>query len=260
MINFEQLVEKTEQSKDRVKYIKNFFTVKNFNKYKHPKDTTLKNSIAVGYMFIGQEEITKRCQEVLNFDPYCIEAFYCFYILADSPSLQIKFNEYYEKLGDYPTLEEYQAKNYLDILDLYAEFLTTITNFTKTIEVVKTIKMLTKTHSRKNITRLAFAYGITENDKDFYKLYQEVEFDAFAYILLVLTLLKHDEETKAEEVLVDMFEKVEYATYLDHCWDLDENDKTQNDFGEIVDGLSEQIDSVPLFYSFVNRVREKHGL
>ena len=64
---------------------------------------------------------------------------------------------------------------------------------------------------------------------------------------------------KAREVLIDMFDNIEYGTYLDHVWDLDENDPKQKRFMEIVNDCYEDLSSVPTFFSWVNKTREKYG-
>lgn len=259
MINIDELLNKARKSEDEAKYLKNFFKLKNLPKYELPKGIKIKQKRAILHLFSPNDTLENKCDKVLEIDPFCFEAFYCFYVLNENPVLQMRFNAYYDNLSNYPTFDEYQACNYIDILDLYAEFLTVINNFTKAIVVGKTVAMLMKEYTQKNITRLAFAYSVIEDDREFYRLYQNSEFNAFAYILLIITLLKHDDEKKAEEVLLDMYEKIEYSTYLDHCWDLDESDSKQKELSEIVTGLSEQIEAVPLFYSFVNKTREKYG-
>ena len=57
---------------------------------------------------------------------------------------------------------------------------------------------LTNDLSNKNVNRLSYMYSSIERADDFYRLYLEADFDAYDYLMLLITLLKHDEESKAK--------------------------------------------------------------
>jgi hypothetical protein len=75
--------------------------------------------------------------------------------------------------------------------------------------------------------------------------------------MLIVTLLKHDDERRAKEVANDMFDHIELSSYIDHLWDLDYSDPAQKEFYEAVENSYEYIRSIPDFFTFMNIVREK---
>ncbi len=75
--------------------------------------------------------------------------------------------------------------------------------------------------------------------------------------MMVLMLLKHEEEKKAREVLLEMLEKVKYAEYMDHLWDLDLKDPEQKEFYRLIEDCYSEISSVPDFFAWVNKINEE---
>ena len=142
-------------------------------------------------------------------------------------------------------------------MDFYVEFLLDIRNITTAIKVQRMIIRLSNDLSGKNVNRLSYMYSIVERADDFYRLYLESEFDAYDYLMLLITLLKHEEGKKAKEVLLDMFKNVKYAEYMDHLWDLDTKDPQQNEFYRLIEDCYSEINSIPDFFAWVNLVNEE---
>ena len=158
----------------------------------------------------------------------------------------------------YKRRNKYEKECYLAILDLYVDFLLDINNIIKAIEIQKLIIKFTNDFSQRTVSRLAYAYFSIQNCDDFYRLYTEAKFDLYAYLLLTVTLLIHDDLLRAEEVMVDMFKNIKYGTYIDHVWDLDENDPEQSEFNNTVQDCFDDLKCYPTFFSWVNKVREKY--
>ena len=169
---------------------------------------------------------------------------------------QMSFVSYYKENNNYADLSVYHKYCYLRILDLYVDFLLDIYNITRAIKVQRLLVAFNNNMYQKDITRLAFMYSVLENWKDLYQLYLNNDFDAYEYLLLLVVLLKHEEEYKAREVLIEMFDKIEYSTYLSHLWDLDLNDEKQKAFYDVVEDCYSDISSIPDFFSFVASVQE----
>ena len=54
----------------------------------------------------------------------------------------------------------------------------------------------------------------------------------------------------------DMFENIEYSSYIDHLWDLDLNDPKQKEYYDIVEENFDDLSSVPDFFAWVNLAKE----
>jgi hypothetical protein len=54
-----------------------------------------------------------------------------------------------------------------------------------------------------------------------------------------------------------MYEKIEYAKYLDHMWDLKEDVPAEAEFMRTVEDCIEEINGVPEFFSFASEVYEQ---
>lgn len=259
MLNFNKLVSDINTQTKVDEYLLNFFTKKNFKEYEINENANKSQVKAIKVMFESKKKMGERIQDAFAYDPFCIEALFAYLMISEDVFLQLRFNTYYDEASKYGSFDEYQKHCYLVILDLYVEFLLDINNVTKAIEIQRLIIKLTNNISEKSVSRLAYAYYSLENCDDFYRLYTEAKFDLYAYLLLMVTLLIHDEKLKAQEVLLDMFENIEYGTYLDHVWDLDETDPKQKQFQDIVHDCFDDLKCVPTFFSWVNKTREKYG-
>lgn len=259
MLNINSLINGITSETNIHDYLLAFFTKKNFSNYEINKDANNKQIKAIKMMFCSKKDMLDRIEDVFETDPFCFEATFAYLMISEDVYIQLRFDSFLEEVNDYADFDDYQKHNYIKILDLFVDFLLDINNITKAISVQKLIVKLTNSFSKQSVSRLAYAYFSLENYEDFYKLFAETDFDAYEYILLIITLLKHDEKLKAQEVLLDMFDNVQYSTYLDHVWDLDENDEVQKEFSDIVQDCYDDISSIPTFFSWVNSIREKYA-
>ena len=204
-------------------------------------------------MFESRRELRKRAQSALDYDPFCLEAFFTYYLLSEDLYVYYSFRECFSKADEYADFSASRQKRYLRILDFFVEFLLELHNITEAIRVQRMIIRLNGEATPLMINRLSYMYQLIEDDEEFYRLYLSNEFDEYDYLLLLVTLLKHEEEYRAREVLNDMLQKIEYADYLDHIWDLDQSDPKQKEFYQLVDGCSMQVSSVLDFFGWVNK-------
>lgn len=258
MLSFENLVNDIDSQTKVEEYLLNFFNKKNYKEYEISDLANEDQIKAIKIMFESKKTLIDRVDDAFNYDPFCAEAFFTYLMISEDVFLQLRFNDYYNEASKYGSFDEYEKVNYIKILDFYVDFLLDICNVTKAIIVQKLIIKLTNKYTKKATSRLAYAYYGVENADDFYRLYCDSKFDTYEYLLLLVTLLKHDESLRAQEVLLDMFKNIEYGTYLDHVWDLDENDPTQKEFADTVEDCFDDLNSIPTFFSWVNRIREKY--
>lgn len=257
MDNFDKLVKNVLASKkDPAEYLSSFFVKEKLKDYAVPDGLNDDERHALETMFRSRKQIRRRAEAVLDLDPFCLEAFFVYFILSEDIYVYHSFRSYFAMASDYADLSERQKRNYLRIMDFYAEFLMDIRNIT---EAIKVQRMIMKLNGPKpeTISRLSYMYALIEDDKEFYRLYLGSEFQAYDYLMLTVTLLKHDEEVKAREVMEEMLEKIEYADHLDHIWDLDQNDPKQKEFYQLVDECYDQLNSVYDFFGWVAEVKVK---
>ncbi|MBQ1568237.1 MAG: hypothetical protein IIZ80_10140 [Erysipelotrichaceae bacterium] len=258
MLKFDDLVNGLENHKDHIEdYFTDFFCRANYKQYETDGDPDKDESKAIRIMFESRKKLRDRIEESFSYDPFCLEAFFVYYIISEDIYVNYRFQEYYRESNDYADFSQYQKKCYLRIMDFYVEFLLDIRNITTAIKVQRMIIRLSNDLSGKNVNRLSYMYSIVERADDFYRLYLESEFDAYDYLMLLITLLKHEEGKKAKEVLLDMFKNVKYAEYMDHLWDLDTKDPQQNEFYRLIEDCYSEINSIPDFFAWVNLVNEE---
>lgn len=260
MLSLNNLVNDIEKDAKIEDYLDGFFTKENYKKYDISDKANKDEVKAIKTMFESRKPIIDRIEVALEYDPFCVEAVFSYMMLSEDVFVYLRYESYYKQVSKYAGLDDYQKQCYIKILDFYVEFLLDISNCTKAIEVQRLIVKLTNSFSQQAVSRLAYAYHTIEDDTDFYRLYTEAEFDIYAYLLLLVTLLKHDESLKAEEVLFDMYKNIEYSTYIDHVWDLDEQDPKQKEIAKIVNDCYDELNAVPTFFSWVNKTREKKGM
>ena len=258
MCNFEQMVKEFDEVRvDPESYFRNFFDKGKLKNYSIDAEAD-KNAIkAIKTMFGSSKNLLERCEKALTYDPLCREAFFVYYLLSEDIYVNYRFEAYYDQLNAYGDLSAYQKKCYLIILSFYVDFLMDIGNYTRGIRVQRQIMRLTSCLSHKEINCLSFMYSQIEEADDFYRLFLDRTFDAYDYLLLIVTLLKHEDMLRAKEVTKDMLKNIEYASYLDHLWDLDDHDEKQRAFYEVVDDLYDSIRAIPDFFTFINMVREE---
>lgn len=257
MLRFDDLTEGLEKNKDRIEdYFLEFFSRQNFKQYEIEGDPDKDELKAIRIMFESHRTLRERIQDSFAYDPFCIEAFFVYYMISEDIYVNYRFKDYYGEYENFADFSDYQKKNYLRIMDFYVEFLLDLRNFTTAIKVQRMIIRLTNDLSRKSINRLSYMYSSIEKADDFYRLYLETDFDEYDYLMLLITLLKHDEESKAREVLLDMFENVKYARFMDHLWDLDTSDPEQADFFNCIESCYSEIKAIPDFFAWVNIINE----
>ena len=261
MYSFDQLVSDSEFIEDdKIKdFLEDFFVKENLDQYFIDNCVDSKHLKSIQKMFISNEDILLRAKNVLKQDEYCLEAFYIFYRLADETVLNFTMNNIYHKKNQYEMLSKYEKYSVINILNFYVQFLLDIHNLTFAIKVLKTIIKLENNYSTTNISKLSYLYCLLENKKDFYDLYINEYFsEPIPYILLMVVLLKHEEELKAKEVYLDMLKKFKYATYIDHIWDLEEiNEEESIEFKNAVDICFEEICAIPYFFSWCQENKEE---
>lgn len=260
MPDFDRLVAGLEEHKDDPKsYFEDFFQRKNLKDYHIDEDASADEKKAVRVMFESKKEIRERCDLSFSYDPFCLEAFFVYYVLSEDIFVNYRFQAYYDEIDSYADFSACQKRHYIRLLRFYVEFLMDLSNFTAGIKVERQVMRLSFPAGRGNVNRLSFMYAMKEEADDFYRLYLDYPFDIYDYILLIVTLLKHEDRMRAREVTLDMFKNIRYATYLDHLWDLDEKDEKQKAFYSAIDDLYEYISSIPDFFTFINLVREGSG-
>ena len=254
MLNFEKLISGPQGGKDQVEaYLLDFFSKKNRKDYQIDPDTDEDQRKAIRIMFESKKDLPERAELALSHDPLCLEAFFVYYLLSEDVFVNYRFRSYYDQISHFGDLSDYQKKCYLKILDFYVEFLLDIGNYTTAIKVQKQILKLGG-KSERDIDRLCFMYCMIEKADDLYRLYLDQAFNAYDYLLLIVTLLKHEDTLKAAEVVEDMLKNVKYAEYLDHLWDLDEKDSEQEAFYQTVEDCYEYISAIPDFFTFISQV------
>lgn len=261
MSNFEELVEGISNvGKETEAYLNGFFTKKNLKDYEIPENASRESVKAIRVMFESKKELKQRAQTAFEEDPYCLEAFFVYFILSEDIYVSYRFDAYRKEASEYADLDDYTRHCYLRIMDFYVDFLLDLHNITQAVTIQRLIARLSGKMSPRTISRLALMYSIIEDEKEFYRLYLDHELDCYDYLLLLVTLLKHEELMKAKEVLFDMFDKIENASYLDHLWDLDLNDQRQGAFYKTIEDCYEEISSIPWFFSWVNELKEANEI
>ena len=233
-------------------YLLRFYTKSNLNKYEINPLADKEEIKATRVMFESKKNLKTRCDLAFEYDPLCLEALLAYMSSVEDIYISYRFESYLKQDNNFADFSVYQKQKYLKILELYIDFLLDIHNITTAIKVEKILISLSGGASKSNINHLSFMYSTLENYLDFYMLYLQSDFSTYDYILLLVTLLKNDEELKAKQVLMDMEDKIKYTSYLDHLWDLNLKDPEQKEFYDTVEDCYLDIASVPYFFSWVS--------
>lgn len=261
MLDYHDLVNgsfKIKKNEDIDIYLNDFFVKGNYKQYRIDDDCIGDNKKAIKVMFDEKKELSKRIDDAFSYNPFCIEAFFAYMLRSDDVFLSYRFTSYYETNDSYADLESYEKRCYITIMKFYVSFLMDVNNITTAIKVQKMIIRLCNDDDYENIKTLATLYYLIEDEKELYKLYCQSEFEEYEYLLTIITELKYEEDLKARQILFEMFDKFEYAKYLDHVWDLDLTDPKQKHFYDIVDKCFDNTLSIPNFFSWVNMQKEKN--
>ena len=262
MSNFDELVEEVSalmDIKEIEEHFDNFFIAANFPYYEIDGDANEEEKKAIFRMFNDDDTILNRALDVLDDYPLCVEANYVCLRLNDETRQDSRFNALYSKNYEYEDYTSYSKKAYIMVLRMYATFLTGIQNFTKAIKIYNKILSLKKERDDEIIYRLGCLYGLTENAQAFYDLYQKEDFNKIEdYLLLLVVLLKHEDELKAQEVFADFLHKYKYVDYIDHIWDLEGNDDPEAVvFQDCVEACFTDLLSIPYFFSWCANNKER---
>ena len=259
MLSFKELVDGLFQDNGNVpeEYLNSFFMAEHFKEYQIDERANKSQIKAIRTMFVSKKELESRIDSALKIDPFCLEAFFAYFILTEDVFVNYRFETYYAQADHFADFDAYQKMCYLSIMDYYVEFLLDLHNITTAIKIQRLIIRLSKTVTSVMVDRLALMYSLTEDAEEFYRLYLDHDFQTYDYLLLMTTLLKHEDKLRAQEILADMFGRIEYASYLDHLWDLDLQDPRQKAFYDVVEDCYDEISAIPDFFIWVNTVKEK---
>lgn len=260
MTSLEQLIyEVSKLDEDEVRdYLADFFHPENKNKYLNDERFSDEDFDALEVMF-EDDEILNKAYEALDVSPFCLEAFVVIYKLENDVALYDFFDEFNGEEYDYDVLSDYHKYAYGMIESYYVDFLINIRNLTKAKNVLLTLIAKDNKMAESNNFRLSYIYSCLEDLDSFYKLYLDTGFtEAFSYILLLVVCLKYGDKSKAKEVYGEFLTHFKYATYVDHIWDLDDNDDDAAlEMKMTMSACYSEICSVPNFFSWCSDNKEK---
>lgn len=254
MLNFDDFQKGLMEAEECEEYLEKFFTKENYKNYEADPYLDKDEKYALKVLFTSKDDVIVRIEDALDIDAFCKEAFYAYMSVTDDMFLSHRFETYYKQVGNITDMTPHQRGIFVMILDFYAQFLTDIGNITKAIKVWNTRYKLTKDSGV--VDELCELYFQIENADDFYRLYLYEDFDLKQYLLLIVTLLKHEDQNRAMEVVNDMSENIAYTEYLDRLFDLDLNDPYQKYVYDTVEAMYDEISSVPELFSFISRVKD----
>lgn len=259
MLKFNDLVEGIKNTEILPEdFFKQFLTAENYRDYEVDYPLDANQNKAIKKMFDSRKDLLKRADSAFRIDPFCLEAFFVYFVLNEDVFVNYRFESYFSQADSYGDLDAYQKHCFIAIMNFYVEFLLDIRNITRAIKIQRLIIRLKKENAGEAIDRLSFMYNLLEDSDEFYRLYLDCDFNEYDYLLLLVTLLKNDEKLLAKEVLFDMFENIEYASYLDHLWDLDMDDPKQKAFYDGVEDCFDDISAIPEFFTWVNLTKENN--
>lgn len=238
-------------------YVDSFFIPENYHSYEIPEYAEDNERKAIEILFTGEEDILTRLERAREYDYLCVEAFFVEVSMFDDILSYDSFYRYYLLIDDFPEFTIYGQENYLLILDLFVEYLIDIGNIKTGIRVQKDLIRISKGKSVRNTARLCYMYFLLEDADTYYDYYLSEEFDdPGCYLLLIVTLLKNNEEGKAKEVLHDMFSLFPKSRYIDRIYELDEGDEEARRFIDCVNGCFDELCSVPYFFKWCAQNKE----
>lgn len=264
MYSFEQLVFDTANKKReecRI-YFNDFFKEYNSTTYIFDPSMPDDDKQSVYDMFSGIDEIDDRALNVLEQNPYCVEAFYVSYKLSNDVTLQYYFNKMLNATVGFNELSKYHQNALLFILNCYCDFLSSIHNYTKAIKVADVLLDLDKNAINKYIDMKVFYYSQIEDLDHLYDLYLNDSFkDPACYIFLIVTCLKHEDEIKAKEVLSTFISTYPKANYIDHIWEMDSDKSPEaNQMRSAISYCYPSICAIPFFFSWCGKNKEEQLL
>ena len=249
---FSVISESKGQNKDEdFQYLLEFFVNENLHNYWIPNDANDNERKAIEIIFNDDKDIMDRIDEARLYDPYCLEAFFIELYMNEDEWNHSYFLSYYLKLSEYNNLSPYSKNSFKIILDFYIEFLIDMRNIKKAIKVQYSLINECGDNNIRNSTRLCFLYSLIEDNEAFYNYYQNNDLgNITSYILLIITLLKADEISAAQDVLNDMVSLFPSTEYIYHSWDLPEGSKEAEELLEALDSCYEEIRTMDDFFGW----------
>ena len=243
-------------------YLESFFTTTKLANYVMDELASDEDKEAIYEMFTGQGDVLSRAIRVIETNPFCLEANLVYYRLNDETISYAHFTDIYAKGNLYDTFTPYQKKAFIQILRLYGEYLTNIFNRSQAVKIINEAARFDGKYTSDDIINLAFLYNEKEDATNFYNLYLQEDFDNIeVYLLLLVVLLKNDEELKAKEVFNDLLARNKYVEYIDHIWDISEDYSEESiEFQKAVNNCFEQLTTVPNFFSWCADNKEEKYL
>lgn len=251
MANLLNLVTETSNlyEDELIEYYEDFFDINNLADYSFDSLQNKKEKESSTKMF-GSDDIFERAKKVLDEDNYCLEAFFVFYRMADDYNLYLYFDRMFSNINKYNKLSKYKKFAYKHIMDDFVNFEMELESYTQALAIQIRIIEGLDICGQLEISRLAFLFAMKEDFDSLYDLYIRVgAFDESAYISLIVTALKNNEEIKAIEILSDFLSEFKYADYIDHPWDLEKlEDNDAIRMNEAINATYRLIRSVPYFF------------
>lgn len=246
------------EKQDIRNYLESFFAPGKFDLYLIDERCDEKDIEAISKMF-SDGDVLDKANAVLNKNPFCLEAFYVFYKLEEDSPLYDYFESIASKNDEYDSFSDYKKFVYESIMTCFVNFLSDIGNITGAINNLKIMMAKNDNLYNNNLFRLCYLYAMVENLDDYYNLYLDSGFrDAVSYILLILVCLKHNDKLKAKEVYTEFLSVYKYGHYIDHIWDLDDNN--EDEALEIKLALKVCYDdllSIPYFFKWCGENKEE---
>ncbi|MDO4940384.1 MAG: hypothetical protein Q4E33_01670 [Erysipelotrichaceae bacterium] len=258
-ITYEKLLEtlRTMEPDKRKEYLTNFFVTKNYKNYEIEKNSPIAYKLVMRYLFSSGIDIEKRAYKAIDKYYLCREAFVIVYMVADNAYAHACFKFLYSEKDQYPDFSEFERTAYLQTLDLFVDFAISIGNYTLAQKVENLMVVTTYPNSSNHIERLTYILYMKEDIDEMYRVYCEAnDYSVTSYILLMLTLLKHDDELRTKEVLREFIDKYTYGKYLGRIWELDEREAEGAYFFDAVDSCYDKILSVPDFFATISEMTE----
>ncbi len=206
-------------------YLEGFFAPGKLDLYLVDERCSKEDVDAISKMF-EQGDVLDKASAILDKNPFCLEAFYTFYKLEEDAPLYYYFETIASKNEMYDSLSAYHKFAYESIMTCFVNFLSDIGNVTGAINNLKVMMSKSEFLYNNNLFRLCYLYAMNEDLNNYYKLYLDTGFkDAVSYILLIVVCLKHGDRLKAKEVYHEFLSVYKYGEYIDHIWDLDDNNE-----------------------------------
>lgn len=239
-------------------YLEGFFAPGKFSQYLIDERCDDEDYKSIELMF-QEGDVLEKASSILNKNPFCLEAFYVFYKLEEDLPLYYYFESIAKRDDEYENFSDYHKFVYESIITCFINFLSDIGNISSAINNLKIMMSKSDVLYNNNLFRLCYLYAMVENLDDYYDLYLSTGFkDAVSYILLIVVCLKHNDTLKAKEVYLEFLNTYKYGEYIDHIWDLEDNN--EDEALEIKLALRvchDDLLAVPYFYSWCLDNKEK---